>query len=88
MYDQAMWTPKDEEIGLTRGYLLLRVLFHFFYVSECANLVFQVFLHIFCSNGDPTKQEGKKRRNIAKINRMHQVTGRHIAYAACQVRLD
>ncbi|KAK0421768.1 hypothetical protein EV421DRAFT_1915392 [Armillaria borealis] len=43
MYDQAMWTPKDEEIGLMRGYLLLRV-----------------FLHIFCSNGDPTKQEGKK----------------------------
>ncbi len=53
----------------------------FFYVSECANLVFQVFLHIFCSNRDPTKQEGKKRRNIAKINRMHQVTGHHIAYA-------
>ncbi|KAK0438868.1 uncharacterized protein EV420DRAFT_1486520 [Desarmillaria tabescens] len=69
MYDQAMWTPEDEEIGLTRGYLLLRV-----------------FLHIFCSNRDPTKQEDKKRCNIAKINRMHQVTGHHIVYAACQTR--
>ncbi|KAK0442554.1 hypothetical protein EV421DRAFT_1903980 [Armillaria borealis] len=65
----AMWTLKDEEIRLTRGYLLLRV-----------------FLHILCNNGNPTKQESKKQYNIAKINRMHQVTGCHIAYAACQTR--
>ncbi|SJL13005.1 uncharacterized protein ARMOST_16441 [Armillaria ostoyae] len=145
MYDQAMWTPKDEEIGLTRGYLLLRVLFLLSFVSEHTNPVSQgtatvvilslaitsggkdrswnmvvlrmevlkisqlgnwlegtsfyspftvpllllcsvISSNLICDNGDPTKQEGKKRRNIAKINRMHQVTGRHIAYAACQTR--
>ncbi|SJL06847.1 uncharacterized protein ARMOST_10189 [Armillaria ostoyae] len=49
-------------------------------------LLLQVFQHIFCSTEDPTKQGGTKCRNVAKINRMHKITGHHIAYAACQTR--
>ncbi|KAK0438852.1 uncharacterized protein EV420DRAFT_1651270 [Desarmillaria tabescens] len=47
-------------------------------------LLLRVFLHIFCSNGDPMKQEGPKRGSIAKINGICLVTGCMIAYAACQ----
>lgn len=47
-------------------------------------LLLRVYLHIFCSNGDPTKQEGPKRGSIAKINGIQSVTGCQIAYAACQ----
>ncbi|KAK0432005.1 hypothetical protein EV421DRAFT_1742615 [Armillaria borealis] len=47
-------------------------------------LLLWVFQHIFCSTGDLTKQGGMKCHNVAKINRMHKITGHHIAYAACQ----
>ncbi|SJK96863.1 uncharacterized protein ARMOST_14562 [Armillaria ostoyae] len=69
LYDQDLYDPEDEEIGLLKGYLLLRV-----------------YLHIFCSNGDPTKQDGPKRGSIAKIHGISVITGRQIAYAACQAR--
>ncbi|KAK0479047.1 hypothetical protein EDD18DRAFT_1364491 [Armillaria luteobubalina] len=49
-------------------------------------LLLQVFKHIFCSTGDPMKQGGTKHHNVARINRMHKITGHHIAYAACQMR--
>ncbi|SJL13965.1 uncharacterized protein ARMOST_17417 [Armillaria ostoyae] len=68
LYDQDLYDPEDEEIGLLKGYLLLRV-----------------YLHIFCSNGDPTKQGGPKRGSITKIHGISVITGRQIAYAACQV---
>ncbi|KAK0493655.1 hypothetical protein EDD18DRAFT_1108023 [Armillaria luteobubalina] len=50
------------------------------------NLLSQVFKHIFCSTGDPTKQGGTKHCNVARINQMHKITGHHIAYATCQMR--
>ncbi|KAK0489392.1 hypothetical protein IW261DRAFT_1290156, partial [Armillaria novae-zelandiae] len=67
LYDQDLYNPKNDEAGLMKGYLLLRV-----------------YLHIFCSNGDPTKQEGLKQGSIAKINGIRSVTGWQIAYVACQ----
>ncbi|KAK0186020.1 hypothetical protein F5146DRAFT_1005155 [Armillaria mellea] len=47
-------------------------------------LLLHVFLHIFCSNGDPTKQDGPKCGSITKINGICVVTGHMIAYATCQ----
>ncbi|KAK0493704.1 hypothetical protein EDD18DRAFT_1078098 [Armillaria luteobubalina] len=67
VYDQELYDPKNDEQGLMKGYLLLRV-----------------YLHIFCSNGDPRKQDRPKRGSIAKINGILIVSGRQIAYAACQ----
>ncbi|KAK0205742.1 hypothetical protein IW262DRAFT_1468914 [Armillaria fumosa] len=47
-------------------------------------LLLCVFLHIFCSNSDPIKQDGPKCGSITKINGICMVTSCMIAYAACQ----
>ncbi|KAK0488043.1 hypothetical protein EDD18DRAFT_1081952 [Armillaria luteobubalina] len=72
LYDQDLYDPMDDEVGLMKGYLLLHVcaFLMVFYYSQSFNRFTYPY---FAAMG-----------SIAKINGIQLVSGCQIAYAACQ----
>jgi hypothetical protein len=89
-YLKTRYDPDDEEKGLLRGYILLRVCpSPSFNVYRLTLVTRKAYRHIFTGpssafNGSCDTMKASK----AEIHNLTRVTGRTIAYAAVQVRIS
>jgi len=79
----TIYDEKNEEVGLFRGFLLVRVGL-FFIDYESRDVAFQVFRHIFTGPSTAMNSSTGPHKTKAKKFKLTEVTGRTIAYASVQ----
>jgi hypothetical protein len=82
------YDPKDPDIGLCRGHVLVRVCRCGSFTVGTVIISQQVWKHIFMGPGSALKQtptRSSTKQGQAGLNRLERVTPRTIAYAAMHV---
>jgi hypothetical protein len=88
LYENSAYDPMDMEKGLCRSDILLRVSILLLRFHMCFNTPYQTYRHIFTSPSSAMKNTpgaARTKSGQAKLNGLHSVTPRTIAYAALHV---